>query len=113
MKLQQHIRHGLLTLSLIMGGMIVTPASFAHCGWHHHHGHRHHHYYRRHVRDGMIAGLAAGAIIGGIAIAASNSSTTTTYYGPSCRSVAYRRRCHFNRWGDHICRRERIVNYNC
>lgn len=114
MNLQQHIRHGLLSLSLITGGMVIAPASFAHDG--HHHGggghDHHHHYYHRHVRDGVIAGLAAGAIIGGIAIAASNSSSTT-YYGPSCRRVSYARHCHFNRWGDRVCYRQRFVSYNC
>lgn len=109
MKLKQPIRHSLLAISVALSGLAFAPASFAHGG--HHHGGGHYHHYHRHVRDGVIAGLAAGAIIGGIAIAASNAGSTT-YYNRSCRRVI-RGHCHFNRWGDRVCRRRQVTYYNC
>lgn len=80
----------------------------------HHHWHHHDHWHHRGFwRRGRW--VAAGAIIAAGAIAAesvNNSTVVTNSY--DCRHVVtVRRRCHWNAWGNFVCRRVQVISNQC
>jgi hypothetical protein len=127
MKARQSVIASITAICLGFSGLAVAGPDLGHGhhgpndrpGHHHpmppahrpHFDHHHHGGYWRHGRW-----IAAGALITAGAIAAAAASNNTTYVTNTydCSHVVrVRRHCHWNAWGDRVCRRVRVIENRC
>ena len=110
MKLKRTIAMALLSTSLVFSGLFVSTPSLA--GGAHHHHHRDN-YQDDSLADALVAGLAVGVIAGSIVTASDNTRTVYVTHRHCHRRTFWRQHCHFNRWGDRVCRNRRVVQNWC